>query len=152
MFFGEQIPQNMNTSIDLAANNSDLYILFQDGHVSACPLTNDAATQKRCADPATFVDSRPERQSGPKINDAIFSQISFASAPDPSLYLLEPLTRALYRFSPRSGSLELRGQFRATMQQNNTAFSGPASAMTISSNRYAFFSIGNQVYFATDVP
>ena len=152
MFFGEQVPQNMNTSIGLAANNADLYMLFQDGHVTSCPLTHYDVVPMRCTDPATFVDTRPERQPGPKINDAIFTQVTFASAPDPSLYMLEPLTRAIYRFSPRSNSLELRGQFRATMEQNNTLFDGPATAMTISPNRYAFFSIGNQVYFATDVP
>ena len=152
MFFGEQVPQNMNTAIDLAANNADLYMLFQDGHVTSCPLTRYAVAPMRCIDPATFVDNRPERKPGPEINDAIFTQITFASAPDPSLYMLEPLTRAIYRFSPRSDSLELRGQFRATMEQNNTLFSGPATAMTISPNRYAFFSVGNQIYFATDVP
>ena len=108
----------------------------------------------RCTDPATFIDTRPERQPGPKINDAIFTQMTFASAPDPSLYMLEPLTRAIYRFSPRSDSLELRGQFRVTMEQeqNNTLFTGPATALTISPNRYIFFSVGNQVFFATDVP
>ena len=152
MFFGEQVPQNMNTAIDLAANNADLYILFQDGHVTSCPLMRYEVVPMRCADPATFVDSRPERQSGPKINDAIFTQVTFASAPDPSLYMLEPLTRAIYRFSPRSNTLELRGQFRATMEQNNTLFDGPATAMAISPNRYTFFSVGNQIYFATDVP
>jgi hypothetical protein len=66
--------------------------------------------------------------------------------------MLEPLTRAVYRFSPRSDSLELRGQFRASMEQNNTLFNGPATAMTINPNRYIIFSIGNQVFFATDVP
>ncbi len=152
MFFGDQVPQNMNTTIDLAVNDSNIYILFQDGHVTSCPLTHYDVVPMRCTDPDTFVDTRPERQPGPRINDAIFTQITFASAPDPSLYMLEPLTRAIYRFSPRSDSLELRGQFRATMEQNNTLFIGPATAMTISPNRYAFFSVGNQVYFATDVP
>jgi hypothetical protein len=152
MFFGEQVPQNMNAAIDLAANNADLYMLFQDGHVTSCPMTRYAVAPLRCADPATFVDTRPERQPGPRINDAIFTQITFASAPDPSLYMLEPLTRAVYRFSPRSDSLELRGQFRATMEQNNALFNGPATAMTISPNRYAFFNVGNQIYYATDVP
>ncbi len=152
MFFGDQVPQNMNSAIDLAANDSELYMLFQDGHVTACPLTHYAVVPLRCADPATYVDRRPERQPGPKINDAIFTQMAFATAPDPSLYMLEPLTRAIYRFSPRPDSLELRGQFRATMQQNNALFNGPATAMTISSNRDLFFSTGNQVYFATDVP
>jgi hypothetical protein len=126
IFFGDQVPQNMNSAIDLAANASDLYMLFQDGHVTACPLSNYAVVPMRCSDPATFVDTRPERQPGPKINDAIFTQMAFASAPDPSLYMLEPLTRAIYRFSPRPDSLELRGQFRASMEQNNSLFDGPA--------------------------
>jgi len=152
MFFGQQVPQNMSTSIDLAANNSDLYLLFNDGHVTACPTSHYEVVPLRCADPVTFVDNRPERQPGPRITDAIFNQISFASAPDPLLYLLEPLTRAVYSFSPRSDSLELRGQFRAGVNQSNTLFSGPATAMTISPNRYIFFSIGNQVFFAANVP
>lgn len=150
MFFGEQVPLGMDTAIDLAANNADLYLLFADGHVTACPLVRYDVVPVRCADPITFVDTRPERQPGEKINDAIFTQISFASA-DPSLYMLEPLTHAVYRFSPRSDSLELRGQFRATIEQNN-AFSGPATAMTIGPNRFIFFSIGNQVFVAMEVP
>jgi hypothetical protein len=152
MFFGEQVPQSMNTAIDLAANEADLYLLFRDGHVTSCPVAQYNVAPMRCIDPETFLDTRPERKPGPKIYDATFTQMTFASAPDPSLYLLEPLTRAIYRFNPRSDSLELRGQFRATMEQNNTLFNGPATAVTISPNRYAFFSVGNQVYFATDVP
>ena len=78
--------------------------------------------------------------------------MAFAAAPDPSLYLLEPLTRAIYRFSPRSDSLELRGQFRASLEGSGEPASGTATAMAISPNRYLFFSVGNQVFFATDVP
>jgi len=152
MFFGQQVPQNMSTSIDLAANNSDLYLLFEDGHVTACPASHFEGVPLRCKDPVTFVDNRPERQPGPEITDAIFNQISFAAAPDPLLYLLEPLTRAVYYFSPRSDSLELRGQFRASVEQSNTQFNGTATAMAISPNRYIFFSIGYQVFFATNVP
>lgn len=152
IFFGQQVPQNMNTTIDLAANNSDLYLLFEDGHVTACPASHYEVVPLRCSDPATFVDNRPERQPGPRITDAIFNQMTFAAAPDPLIYLLEPLTRGIYYFSPRSNSLELRGQFRAGVEQSNTLFSGSATAMAISPNRYVFFSIGYQVFFATNVP
>jgi prepilin-type processing-associated H-X9-DG protein len=152
LFFGQQVPQSMSTSIDLAANNSDLYILFADGHVTSCPASHFAGVPLRCADPLTFVDNRPERQPGPRINDAVFNQMSFATAPDPLLYLLEPLTRAVYFFSPRSGSLELRGQFRASVEQSNVLFNGSATAMTISPNRNLFFSIGSQVFYASNVP
>ncbi len=152
IFFGEQVPQNMNTAIDLAANSADLYLLFQDGHVTICPQIRYDVAPVRCTDPATFVDTRPERQPGPKITDAIFTRLTFASAPDPSLYMLEPLTRAVYRFSPRSDSMELRGQFRDAIGQNSELSSGTVTAMAMSPNRYLFLSIGNQVYLATDVP
>ena len=152
IFFGQQVPQNMGSTIDLAANNSDLYLLFQDGHVTSCPASHYDVVPLRCTDPATFVDNRPERQPGPSITDAIFNQITFSAAPDPLLYLLEPLTRAVYYFSPRSDSLELRGQFRAGVEQSNTLFDGPATAMTISPNHNVFFSIGYQVFYAANVP
>jgi len=149
LFFGEQVPQDMKSSIDIAANNSDLYLLFGDGHVSACPASHFSDNPLRCTDPVTFVDNRPERQSGPQINDAIFNQMTFTAAPDPLLYMLEPLTRAVYYFSPRSDSLELRGQFRAGLAQ---VFDGSATAMTVGPNHYIFFSIGYQVFFATNAP
>ncbi len=154
MFFGEQVPQNMTSAIAVAVNNADLYLLFQDGHVTACPKTRIDVVPMRCSDPATFQDTRPERQPGPRINDAIFSQMTFASAPDPSLYMLEPLTRAVYRFSPRADSLELRGQFRAAMEAETDGAlqAGPATAMAIGPNRYIFISVGDQVFFAIDVP
>ncbi len=152
MFFGEQVPQSMNTAIDLAANTSDLYLLFEDGHVTACAASHYEVVPLRCTDPLNFVDNRPERQPGPKITDAIFNQMSFAGAPDPLLYLLEPLTRAVYYFSPRSNSLEMRGQYRAGVEQSNNLFNGPATAMNISPNRHIFLSTGDQVFFATSMP
>jgi hypothetical protein len=153
IFFGEQVPQGMSSAIDLAANTGDLYLLFQDGHITACPLSHYDVVRLRCTDPVTFVDTRPGQQSGSRLNDGIFTQITFASAPDPSVYMLEPLTRAVYRFSPRPDSVELRAQFRATPDLSaNADFSRPATAMAISPNRYLFLSLGNQVYFASDVP
>jgi hypothetical protein len=148
MFFGQQVPQSMSTSIDIAANNSDLYLLFEDGHVTSCPESHYEVVPLRCSDPVTFVDTRPERQSKPLITDAIFNQITFAAAPDPMLYLLEPLTQAVYSFSSRSGSLELRGQFRTSIEQSNKLANIPATAVTISPNRYIFFATSDQVFFA----
>jgi hypothetical protein len=151
MFFNQQVPQSMSSSIDLAANKSDLYLLFEDGHVTACPVDSYEGVPMRCADPLTFIDNRPERKPSPMITDAIFNQITFAAAPDTLLYLLEPLTKAVYYFSPRADSLELRGQFRAGVEQSNM-LSGTATGMTVSPNRNIFFSLGSEVYFAPLVP
>ena len=152
IFFAEQIPQNMNTAIDLAVNGDDLFLLFRDGHATSCTLSQLDVAPTRCTDPVTYVDTRPGQQSGAQISDAVFTQMSFAPPPDPSLYLFEPLTQAIYRFSPRPDSLTLQGQFRAGEAERQRMISDPATAMTMSPNRYLFLSVGSQVYYATDVP
>jgi hypothetical protein len=148
MFFAQQVPQGMGTAIDIAANASDLYLLFEDGHVTACPESHFEVVPMRCADPVTYVDTRPERSPAPIMADAVFNQITFAYAPDSMIYLLEPLTQAIYSFSSRSDSLELRGQYRTSIEQSNRLANITASAMIISPNRYIFFSTSDQVYFA----
>lgn len=148
MFFAQQVPQGMGSAIDIAANNSDLYLLFQDGHVTACPESRYEVVPMRCADPLTFVDTRPGRQSTTLMVDAVFTQITFATAPDSMIYLLEPLTQAIFSFSSRSASLELRGQYRTSIELSNRLSSLPATAMNISPNRFILFSTGNQVYYA----
>ena len=152
LFFGAQVPQNMNTAIDLAANGDELYLLFKDGHVTSCTLSQIDVVPTRCTDPVTFVDSRPGQQSGKQISDAVFSQITFAPPPDPSLYLFEPLTQAIYRFSPQTDSLTLQGQFQASEDQRKLMTGSNATAIAISPNRYLFLSLGSQIYYATDVP
>ena len=147
--FGEQGPTSLDTSVDVAINSTDLYLLFADGHVASCPTASIEGVPMRCSDPVTFKDNRPERQPGPIITDAIFNQMTFAAAPDQLLYMLEPLTRAIYYFYPRSDSLELRGQFRAGINQT---FDSSATVMTMSPDHSLFFSTGWQVYYAASVP
>jgi len=146
LFFGEQVPQGMNTAIDLAVRGEDLYLLFQDGHVAAC------VGGGRCVDPDPFTDPRPGHLSGATISDAVFTQMLFAGPSDPSLYMLESKTRAVYRFSALPDALNLQGQFQPTVDQRKLLFTTPVTAMAVSPNRYIFLSMDNQVYFATDVP
>ncbi len=152
LFFGDQVPQNMNLAIDLVVNGDDLYLLFKDGHVTSCTLGQLNVVPTRCTDPVTYVDTRPGQQAGPIISDAVFTQMTFAAPPDMSLYMFEPLTQAIYRFSPRSDNLTLQGQLRATEDQRNFMLADPATAMAISPERSLFLSVGNQVYFANDIP
>ncbi len=146
LFFGEQVPQGMNTAIDLAARGSDLYLLFEDGHVATC------IGGLRCVDPTPFEDHRPGHLSGAKISDAVFTQMFFSGPSDPSLYMLESKTKAVYRFSARPETLNLQGQFQATVDQLKAQFTSPVTAVAVSPNHYIFLSMDNQVYYATDVP
>ncbi|MEW6092863.1 MAG: hypothetical protein AB1531_02750 [Chloroflexota bacterium] len=152
MFFGAQVPANMNAVIDLATNGIDMYMLFSDGHVTACALFEFQGVVNRCADPVPFTDNRPDRTAGVTIADAYFTQLSFAEPPDQSLYLFDPLTQAVYRFSQRTDTLILQGQFRASEEDRASMFESVATALAISPNRYIFISVKGQVYYATDVP
>jgi hypothetical protein len=151
LFFSDNPPTGMSTSLDILATDEEIYLLFQDGHISLCTVSQMKETPTRCYDPVTLQDDRPGHQSGATITDGIFTQMSFAAPPDPSLYLLVPQAHAIYRFSPRPDSLNLQGQFRATVEQSS-GFSEPATAMAMSLKRYLFISMGNQVHYATDVP
>ncbi len=152
MFFGEQVPGDMNSVIDLATNGADMYLLHTDGHVTACTLVEFQGVPKRCADPAQFVDNRPEHQSGVKIADATFSSMTFTDAPDQTLYFFEPYTQAVYRFSARPDLLVLLGQFRAPEDQRAAMLAETATAMALSPNRSLFIAISGQVYYTADLP
>lgn len=152
MFFGAQVPADMPSVIDFSTNGADLYLLFSDGHVTACTLLEFQGVPKRCADPAQFVDNRPDRTAGLTIANAYFTQLTFTEAPDQALYFFDPLAQAVYRFSPRTDSLILQGQFRASEEDRAKMLDSTATAMTISPNRYIFISVNGQVYYATDVP
>ncbi|HJW90833.1 MAG TPA: hypothetical protein VJ436_09360, partial [Anaerolineales bacterium] len=141
LFFGEQVPP-MQDVIDMAVNLDDLYLLHTDGHLTTCVFSGLLESPTRCEDPANYTDQRPGRESGPLIEDGHFTEILFIPPPDPSIYMLEPNTHAIYHFSVR---LTFQRQFRPQTSLGKT----PATAFAISrGNRTAFLAIGNQVYAA----
>jgi hypothetical protein len=160
LFFSDNyVPKNLPQVKDIAVAGMDLYLLFEDGHVTNCVPGQEVPGQgvvvpTRCNDPETMLDTREAGKSGPALADILFSSMTFTSPPDPSLYMLEPATPAIFRFSPRPEALYMQNQFRATVDQERTLSTSPVSAMAISNspNRYIFLCVGNQIYYATDVP
>ena len=138
-FFDVYVPP-MHDVIDLTINRDDLFLLHEDGHLTTCAFSYRSST--RCTDPAAFNDLREGRENGPYIDGAVFSEIQFAPPPDPSLYLLEPETRAIYHFS-------MRLAFQRQYQAQNPLPDGPATAFAVGPNYQAFLAIGNQVYYAS---
>ena len=132
----------MQDVIDIAVNQNDLYLLHADGHLTTCVYSALATSPTRCKIPEIFTDPRPGRQSGPIIEDAFFSEINFSPPPEPTVYLLDPNSNAIYRFSVR---LTLDRQFRP----QETLPEGQASAFTVNRNSHTvFLAIENQVYYA----
>lgn len=141
LFFDQQIPP-MQDVIDIEVNQNDLYLLHEGGHLTTCVYSALATSPTRCKNPEIYTDPRPGRQSGPFIEDTFFSQIQFSPPPEPTIYLLDPNSQAIYRFSLR---LTLDRQFRS----HENLPEGPATAFTVNrSNHTVFLAIGNQVYYA----
>ena len=140
LFFGEQIPP-MQDVIDLTISGEDLYLLHADGHITTCIFSLLRESPTRCTEPALFSDPRQGRGEGAQIQGATFSEIQYASPPDPSIYLLDPEARSISHFSKL---LVYQRQY----QSLNTLPAGLASAFAISQNQMAFLAIENQVYFA----
>jgi hypothetical protein len=141
LFFDQQIPP-LGDAIDLTVNQNDLYLLHEDGHLTSCVYGALSISPTRCKNPEIYTDPRPGRHSGPFIEDAFFSQIQFSPPPEPSIYMLDPLSQAIYRFSVL---LTLDRQFRS----KEPLVEFPASAFTVNRNNHAIFmAVGNQVYYA----
>lgn len=149
-YFGNQIPNTIDNAIDLAVSGDDLYLLHADGHVSTCTFSRIAETPTRCVDPLNFLDPFPAHQDTNIFAQAHFTQISLTAAPNSVLLLLDSENRKVYRFTPRS--LELQNQLTGNAGKGNPFQSGPAGAMAVSPNYVLYLAIGNQVYFATNLP
>jgi hypothetical protein len=140
LYFGDTIP-SMQDVIDMAVYNNDLFLLHADGHTTKCVYSGMVQSPTRCDDPYPYSDNRPGRVHGPVIEDAVFTQISYSSFPERSVFYLEPKYQAIYYFSVL---LTLQWQYQPKM----ALAQGDATAFAISPNRIAFLAIANNVYYA----
>jgi hypothetical protein len=146
-FFGGQIPE-IEDSIDLVVNGDELHLLHADGRLSHCSYSRLDTVPTRCQDPAPLVNTIPAYQDIDLFGHAHITQIMLTLPPDLTLLMLDADNRSVMRLGPRS--LELLNQIYPAP---GAAFKpGPATALTINPNRVLFLAVGDQVYFATDMP
>ncbi len=148
-YFSNQIP-NIDNAIDLAVSGDDLYLLHADGHLSTCTFSRIAETPTRCIDPATYMDAFAAHQGLNLFAQAHFTQMSLTNPPNPVILLLDSENQSVFRFTPRS--LELQNQVTGYAGKANPFQQGSAGAMAVSPNYVLYVAIGNQVYFATNLP
>ena len=149
-YFGNQIPTSIDNAIDLAISGDDLYLLHADGHISTCTFSRIQETPTRCIDPVIFQDSFPAHQDINVFAQAHFTQMSLTNPPNAVVLLLDSENQSVFRFSPRS--LELQNQINGHAGEGNPFKSGSMGAMTVSPNYVLYLAIGDQVYFATNLP
>jgi len=148
-YFSNQIP-NIDNAIDLAVSGDDLYLLHADGHLSTCTFSRIAETPTRCVDPATYMDAFAAHLGLNLFAQAHFTQISLTNPPNPVILLLDSENQSVFRFTPRS--LELQNQVTGFAGKDNPFQQGSVGSMAVSPNYVLYLAIGNQVYFATNLP
>ncbi len=149
-YFGNEIPVNIDSAIDLTVNSDDLYMLHADGHLSTCTFSRLSEVPTRCQDPAPRVDNYPAHQGVDIFQQTHFTQMGITSPPNSVILLLDSENRSVFRFSPRS--FELQTQVTGYAGDANPFKDGSARAMAVSPNYVLYLAIGDQVYFATNMP
>ena len=147
MYFDQEIPALQDVN-DLEVNRSDLYLLHKDGRLTLCLYGTMDVTPTRCSN-VSYIDFRPGRENSALIPPAPFTQIAASPPPDPSLFLLEPISHAVYHFSLRN--LAFQRQF---LPENPLSSSGStqvkdATAFAVDTiHRNLFLAIGNEIFYA----
>lgn len=149
-FFGNEIPPNIDSAIDLAVVGDDLYMLHADGHLSTCTFSRISDAPTRCQDPAPRVDNYPAHRDLDIFGMAQFTHLAMTSPPNSVILLLDSASQSVFRFTPRS--FEFQNRVTGYTGKANPFQQGRASAMAVSPNYVLYLAIGDQVYFATNLP
>ena len=149
-YFGNEIPANIDSAIDLAVVSDDMYMLHADGHLSTCTFSRLSEVPTRCQDPAPRIDNYPAHRDINIFQMAHFTQMTMTSPPNSVILLLDSANQSVFRFSPRS--FEFQSQVTGYTGKANPFQRGTVSAMAVSPNYMLYLAIGDQVYFATNMP
>ncbi len=148
-YFGNEIPNSIDSAIDLAVSSDDLYLLHADGHLSTCTFSRLSEVPTRCQDPAPRIDNFPAHRDIDIFQQANFTQMAITNPPNAVLLLLDSEDQSVFRFSPRS--FELQNQIKSYAGTDNPFRDGPVGALAVSPNYVLYLAIGDQVYFATNL-
>lgn len=138
-FFDNEVP-TMGDIASFDINGNDLYLLHNDGHLTTCTL----ASETKCKDPTPYIIQRANVENKPVIiPGSSFTQLQYASPPDPSLYILDPGTTSVYHLS-----LKMAVQKDLSVQAGDPQglLKKKATAFTINPAKTVFLAFGNQVY------
>ncbi len=144
--FFEQAPQNMENAKDMSVKGTELYLLFSDGHLVNCTYSLLDTVPTRCIDPAQLVDPHPAAGGGNSFRQDLFSEMLISTPPDPALLLLAPDIQSVFRFSPRSFSLQNQLRPAAGIISGKRI-----TAMASSPAHILFIAQGDDVYMVTDI-
>ena len=145
-FFKDSHTLSLGDVVDMTVYNDDLFLLRGDGRVVKCVDSRVSNIPVRCTDPLKYEDRRPGRETSPTtLSDTAFKQLIAVEMPNPSLYMLDTSSSAIYQFSM---ALYLNEQYRAQPYGETKLPDEAPTAFAISTNRQVFIAFGNRLYYA----
>ncbi len=126
--------------IDLVINRDESFYLFKDGHTAHC-LASSVTGTVDCENPMPYVDPRPGKE-GNTLAETKFTHLSYAPAPDASIYYLDTQDASLYQFSLK---LNLNDVKRAAAVSPFN-FSKGVTAMSMANDRIVYLAFGADLY------
>jgi hypothetical protein len=127
---------DLSQVIEFSIAQGDLFLLYKDGKIANCTRPTGAAT---CVEAMSFTDLRPGRTSGDHLEEVTTPRrLVYDPPPEPSLYLLDSNTGAVYQLSLK---LVLVGQF-----QPRFPFGSPATAVAVDTAKRLFVAAGDNIY------
>jgi hypothetical protein len=146
-YFDQEIPKLQDVS-DLEVNRSDLYLLHEDGLLTLCLYGTMDVTPTRCSN-VSYTDFRPGRENSVLIPPSPFIQIVTSPPPDPSLFLLEPVSHAIYHFSLRNLAFQRQFLPENLLSSSESSQNKQATAFAVDTiHRMLYLAIGNNVFYA----
>ncbi|MCX8025801.1 MAG: hypothetical protein N3A60_11425, partial [Thermanaerothrix sp.] len=138
--FGSQVI-SLDNAVSVVAFQDDIFILFDDGHVSRC----NGVSGVECQDPFPFrLTQDGQIREMPRL-DVTFSDWVLTPPPDPAIYLLESSGQSVYYVSLM---LSLQQQFRPSLVEGERLPQRAATAFTITPGRNLVMAFGNMLYSA----
>jgi hypothetical protein len=146
-FFDETIP-DLSGSIDMAADQEELYILNADGHMVTCRYSENKDLKKTsCQDPAPYTDDRLGREKSPWIFlDSRFIEMQATHLPNSSIYILDEVNRAVFQLSYQ---LNLEASLKVMPSRTYPIPTQAPTAFAVSTSQSIFLAFANQLFFAS---
>ena len=149
-FFSTETPSGMEYAVDLSINDTDLYLLFNDGHLATCTYSLLDSVPTRCINPIQLVDTNPAAGGGNAFGEALFTEMHISDPPDAAILLMAGESQSIFRFSPRS--YELQNQLKARTDGENALPAIALTALTTNANHVLFIAQDDQVFMTIDAP
>jgi hypothetical protein len=149
-FFSTETPSGIEYAVDISVNDTDLYLLFNDGHLATCTYSLLESVPTSCISPVTLVDRNPAAGGGNNFGAALFNKMAISDPPDAAILLMAGETQSIFRFSPRS--YELLNQLKPRSDGDYALPSIALTAVTTNANHVLFIAQDDQVFMSFEAP